>query len=136
MEGDRKPPIRGPFEIVRAVVRSCCAYAKLRKEFFAKLRGTYCTSHNRSLPGSEARRQLDLFMKRNDSSSASTHNWKDVHVIGELKEGSTNDNDLLLQLARYAREVFACQPTRRFVHGFTPGYQAVLGSSHTNEAAL
>jgi Fungal protein kinase len=39
-------------------------------------------------------------------------------VIGELKKGPKNDKSILLQLAVYAREVFASQPTRRFVHGF------------------
>jgi hypothetical protein len=33
----------------------------LQRDFFANQRGFFYTTHNRALPGSEAKRQLDLF---------------------------------------------------------------------------
>ncbi|KAI9779875.1 MAG: hypothetical protein M1816_003322 [Peltula sp. TS41687] len=91
--------------------------------FFSHQRGIYYTTHDRPLPGSQADRQLDLLVKRRNSAAASPvsvseHKWKDVWVIGELKAGHRRDKDFIIQLAAYAREVFASQPTRHFVHGF------------------
>lgn len=81
----------------------------------------YTVQHPQELTGVEARRQIDLLIKRKSGeSSDSEHNWKDIMVIGELK-ASHNDGvkKPLVQLARYARDLFACQPTRRFLHAFT-----------------
>lgn len=40
-------------------------------------------------------------------------------MIGELREFDKVWNIKLLQFGRYMRDVFATQPTRRLVHGFT-----------------
>ena len=81
----------------------------------------YTTRSTGDLAGSGAKRQLDVLMKQR-SNSGEKHNWKDVHVIGELKQSERmlqeKFKSSLLQLTRYARDVFAAQPTRRFVHGF------------------
>lgn len=47
--------------------------------------------------------------------------WADITVVGELKQnrGPNANSDLLIQLAGYIREIFGCQPNRRFVHAFT-----------------
>ncbi|KAI4196202.1 MAG: hypothetical protein LQ350_006695 [Teloschistes chrysophthalmus] len=47
------------------------------------------------------------------------HDWKDVKVIGELNESNKDKKATLLQIGRYVRDVFSCQPTRRYVHAFT-----------------
>jgi hypothetical protein len=52
------------------------------------------------------------------------HDWKDVEVVGELKESNYDKKGTLLQIGRYVREVFSSQPTRRYVHAFS------LCSSH------
>ncbi|KAI9858847.1 MAG: hypothetical protein M1824_004012 [Vezdaea acicularis] len=93
---------------------------RFQSDFFPDQRGVYYTTYNRSLAGSDAKGRLDLLVRqRNAEASTPKHNWKDVWVIGELKEGPFDNKPLLIQLAGYAREVFASQPTRRFVHGFT-----------------
>ena len=103
-------------------------FFRFQSDFFPDQRGVYYTMCNRSLAGSDAKRRLDLLVrKRHQEAPAPAptpaptpeHNWRDVWVIGELKEGPFEDKPLLIQLAGYAREVFASQPTRRFVHGFT-----------------
>ena len=75
----------------------------------------------RELIGGEAQRQIDLIVKRKSGNPSDTeHDWREIEVIGELK-ASNNDGvkKPLVQLARYARDVFACQPTRRYLHAFT-----------------
>jgi len=47
------------------------------------------------------------------------HDWKDVEVIGELTVSDNKKKAKLLQIGRYVRDVFSCQPTRRYVHAFT-----------------
>jgi hypothetical protein len=46
--------------------------------------------------------------------------WHHVSVVGELKSNAIkSDHDkTVLQLANYAREVFGCQPNRRWVLAF------------------
>lgn len=93
----------------------------LQGQFFANQRLRFYTTHNTPLAGSKARRKLDLFVKQNKNEypDAVRANWEDVCVIGELKETADKDKELIIQLAGYAREVFASQPTRHFLHGFT-----------------
>ena len=76
------------------------------------------TASTSNLIGSEARRQLDVFIKRRGIENTEKHNWKDVRIIGELKQSKWELKKILLQLARYMRDVFTAQPTRRFIHGF------------------
>lgn len=85
-----------------------------------QVRGVYyTTSSKKDLTGSEAERQLDLFVKSREAPSIfGQHYWGDVRVVGEHKSSPKKDKKFL-QLARYAREVFAAQPTRLFVHSFS-----------------
>ena len=94
---------------------------RFQEEFLVDSRGVYYTSESSNdLTGAEARRQLDVFVKPNGKNiSKIVHDWKDVEVIGELRESDKEWKVKLLQLSRYIRDVFATQPTRRFVHGFT-----------------
>lgn len=82
----------------------------------------YCTTKpTKELTGGEACRQIDLVVRRkNRESSEAEDIRKDVAVIGELK-ASNHDGVKrpLVQLAVYARDVFASQPTRRYLHAFT-----------------
>ena len=78
----------------------------------------YTTENTSDLTGGEARRQLDVFTKRRGIENNGKHDWKNVRVIGELKQSKWELKKILLQLARYMRDAFTAQPTRRFVHGF------------------
>lgn len=78
----------------------------------------YTTESTSDLTGGEALRQLDVFIKRRGIENNGKHNWKDVRVVGELKQSKWDLKPLLLQLARYMRDVYTVQSTRRFVHGF------------------
>ena len=78
----------------------------------------YTTESTSDLTGGEAQRQLDLFVKRRGIETGGKHDWKDVRVIGELKRSKWPLKKILLQLARYMRDVFTAQPIRRFIHGF------------------
>ncbi|KAI9696613.1 MAG: hypothetical protein M1836_005632 [Candelina mexicana] len=81
-----------------------------QEEFLSDARGIYYTSESsKDLTDAEARRQLDIFIKRKSNISETAHNWKDVQVV--------DFKPLLLQLGRYMRDVFSAQPTRRFIHG-------------------
>ncbi|MCJ1349377.1 hypothetical protein MMC31_007617 [Peltigera leucophlebia] len=90
-----------------------------QKEFLSNTQSEYFTSENCSdFTGAEAKRQLDFFVKRKSDAASTRHDWKDILVIGEHKQSQSDFKSLLLQLSRYMRDVFAAQPTRRFVHGF------------------
>ena len=78
----------------------------------------YTTESTSDLTGGEAQRQLDIFVKRRGIETSGKHDWKDVRVIGELKRSKWPFKKILLQLARYIRDVWTAQPTRRFIHGF------------------
>jgi len=98
----------------------CEWWFHFQDEFLSSERGVYYTSTTKDLTGSEAKRQIDLFVKpNNERLSKVAHDWKDVEVIGELKESNKDKKATLLQIGRYVRDVFSSQPTRRFVHAFT-----------------
>ncbi|KAL2045028.1 hypothetical protein N7G274_002803 [Stereocaulon virgatum] len=78
----------------------------------------YTTASTSDLTGAEARRQLDVFTKRRGIENTEKHNWKDVRIIGELKQSKWELKKILLQLARYMRDAFTAHPPRRFIHGF------------------
>ncbi|KAG5940854.1 hypothetical protein E4U59_002178, partial [Claviceps monticola] len=73
--------------------------------------------------GSDSRysQELELRVKmRKNQSAVETHDWRDVLAIGRVRESEqTEAKELLLQLGSAVREVFARQPTRRFIHAFT-----------------
>ena len=91
--------------------------------FLSNTRGIFhAAKHTKDLNGAEAKRQIDVLIKKRakaKSESESKHDWKDVQVVGELKQSAQDFKPLLLQLSRYARDIFTAQPTRRFVHAFT-----------------
>lgn len=78
----------------------------------------YTTSATTELVGAEARRQLDFFIKRRTDAVDTSHDWKDVRVIGEHRVSAKEWKKKFLQIARYVRDVFSVQPTRRFFHAF------------------
>ena len=94
---------------------------RFQDDFLSKeQRRYYSTTKPKDLIGAEAQRQIDLFVKRNTRQPPdAAHDWRDVEVIGELKESNKNKKGTLLQIGRYVRDVFSCQPTRRHVHAFT-----------------
>ncbi|KKZ61580.1 hypothetical protein EMCG_00563 [[Emmonsia] crescens] len=89
--------------------------------FLTETRGIYfSTEGKKSLKDSEAERQVDVLMKaRVGDDPVSRHSWKDVRVVGELKQSNYNKKATILQMGRYVRDVFAAQPTRLFIHSFT-----------------
>ncbi|SZF05419.1 unnamed protein product [Blumeria hordei] len=69
--------------------------------------------------GGLAPRQIDVFLKSRQLPARTSHDWRDVLVIGELTISPVGKwTDKFLQLLVYMRELFAAQPLRRFAHGF------------------
>lgn len=68
----------------------------------------------------ERKGQMDLFYHLR-SEDSNDFKYKNVLVVREQKKSYDKSRFKadLLQLARYVRSIFAAQPTRRFVHGFT-----------------
>ncbi|KAF2452319.1 hypothetical protein BDY21DRAFT_417793 [Lineolata rhizophorae] len=84
-------------------------------------RSAYHTSPELPLAGSECKCKPDLFVTSVDACShQGKYKWTDVQVIGELKQSEIRGKYTkeLLSFCGHAREVFASQPTRRFLHGF------------------
>ncbi|KAL8740279.1 MAG: hypothetical protein Q9190_006997 [Brigantiaea leucoxantha] len=93
--------------------------SRFQNEYLSDSHGIFYVTESKSdLGGGIAQRQLDLFVKRRDTEASQKHDWKDVCVIGELKQSKCSLKKLLLQMARHMRDTFAAQPTRRFIHGF------------------
>ncbi|PGH23710.1 hypothetical protein AJ80_02316 [Polytolypa hystricis UAMH7299] len=96
---------------------------QLQDDCLTKERRRYFTINAPSeLTGAETQRQIDLIIKRSTGEpelSDARHDWRDIEVIGELKESSNGVKRTLVQIARYVRDVLTCQPTRRYVHAFT-----------------
>ncbi|KAL2158244.1 hypothetical protein VTH06DRAFT_4564 [Thermothelomyces fergusii] len=77
---------------------------------------------NQPVDGSTAERKLDVgFVDQPRASTTSRHRWSEILIPGELKSNPSADiaSKAFLDIARYAREVFAAQDYRRFVLAFT-----------------
>lgn len=99
--------------------------SRIQDKYLTETRGIYYrTSTTADLVGGEARRQLDLFIKRRTVNVDTRHDWKDVQVIGEHQINSKDWKSKFLQICRYVRDAFIVQPTRRYIHAFT-----ILGTS-------
>ncbi|CAD6499908.1 BgTH12-04013 [Blumeria graminis f. sp. triticale] len=71
-----------------------------------------------TIDGAQSERQVDYYITRRDVSTSS-HDWRDILVIGELTKSPTDEfMKKFLQLSALMREVFFAQPLRQFVHGF------------------
>ncbi|KAL9121789.1 MAG: hypothetical protein Q9187_001654 [Circinaria calcarea] len=93
-------------------------WLRLQEDFLSDEQGFYCSSADKALAGSDTQGQVDIFIKPKHK-MRDEHDWRDVAVVGELSESDSKDQAKMLQLGRYMRTVFAAQPTRRFIHGFT-----------------
>ncbi|KAG5302196.1 serine/threonine protein kinase Sgk2 [Histoplasma ohiense] len=95
----------------------------LQEDLLSESRSIYYTTASKAdLTDSQAEQQVDLLLRaRGGSPLQNKHNWTDILVVGELKkpEEKLGTKATLLQIGCYVREVFAAQPTRRFVHAFT-----------------
>lgn len=92
----------------------------LQQELLGSERTAYFRSAADNKVGTEAQRQLDLFVKmKRDELADARHDWKDVLVAGELKKSDQKSKALWLQIGGAVRNVFAAQPTRLFVHAFS-----------------
>ncbi|KAL5405119.1 hypothetical protein PMIN04_012422 [Paraphaeosphaeria minitans] len=77
---------------------------------------------HKPLQGSIAERKMDIgFVDDPLADADARYRWSHILIPGELKSNLLDDraSKAWLDLGRYAREVFAAQPTRRFVLGFT-----------------
>jgi hypothetical protein len=77
---------------------------------------------SKPLKGSATKRKVDVAIVRGrHTADERSFHWSHVLVPGELKSSPDLDtsSNTWRDLGRYAREVFAAQPTRRFVLGFT-----------------
>jgi len=77
---------------------------------------------NKPVPNSVSKRKLDIgFVHKTKTRGQSEYDWSRILIPGELKSNPKEDTheSTWLDLARYAREVFIAQDTRRFVQGFT-----------------
>ncbi|EDN11221.1 predicted protein [Histoplasma mississippiense (nom. inval.)] len=96
---------------------------RLQEDLLSESRSTYYTTASKAdLTGSQAERQVDLLLRaRGGSPLQNKHDWTDILVVGELKKPKEKirTKATLLQISCSVREVFAAQPTRRFVHAFT-----------------
>jgi Fungal protein kinase len=96
-----------------------------------KLDCQFYSSFHFPLAGAEANRKVDIMLcpilkdKNGNRISSETrdyeHHWKNLLVVGELKENPKEDSNrlTLIQFCGYAREIFGVQPERRFVHAFS-----------------
>jgi len=78
--------------------------------------------HNKPVRGSVSRRKLDIgFVHKKKSLKEGQHNWSHILIPGELKSNPNEDthSSTWHDLARYVREIFNAQESRRFVLGFT-----------------
>ena len=94
---------------------------RFQAKFLQKGRGKFSASPDLPLAGSDCKRKPDLFMvHRSILKHDGKNDWADVRVIGELKQSEIRGKytEELLWFCEHAREVFASQPTRRFLHGF------------------
>ncbi|RYO80972.1 hypothetical protein DL766_006525 [Monosporascus sp. MC13-8B] len=83
--------------------------------------GLFCESPDLPLAGSDCKREPDLFLASPDAPKHNgKYNWADIRVTGELKKSEIRGEYTkeLLWFSGHAREVFAAQATRRFLHGF------------------
>ncbi|OJD12146.1 hypothetical protein AJ78_07217 [Emergomyces pasteurianus Ep9510] len=94
---------------------------RFRDTFLPETRGVYLSTKDKNeLKDSEAERQVDVLMKaRGGEESVPPHSWKDIRVVGELKQSNYNKTGTILQMERYVRDVFGAQPIRPFVHSFS-----------------
>jgi hypothetical protein len=77
---------------------------------------------NKPVPGSVSKRKVDIgFVHERKNHGQAEYDWSRILIPGELKSNPKEDTheSTWLDLARYAREVFMAQDTRRFVQGFT-----------------
>ncbi|MCJ1430243.1 hypothetical protein MMC29_008160 [Sticta canariensis] len=80
----------------------------------------YRAKSKKDITGGLGERQLDIILKDRTAPLAEPHHTKDFRVIGELTKSkkSASWKGKFTQLAIYARDTFALQPTRWFLHGF------------------
>ena len=94
---------------------------EFQSRFLRGGRGTFSASPDLPLGGSDCKRKPDLFLILSGNfEDNERYNWAGVRVIGELKQSEDpgKRNKEFLVFCGHAREVFASQPTRRFLHGF------------------
>lgn len=81
----------------------------------------YAASPMKPLTGCPSLRKPDLMLLSTTLDVEAVVDWSSVLVVGELKQGRQKglEVDTIIQLANYARLMFATQHSRRFIHAFT-----------------
>ncbi|EDN02619.1 predicted protein [Histoplasma mississippiense (nom. inval.)] len=105
---------------------------QLQDNYLSKERRRYYTINiPRELIGGEARRQVDLIVKRKSGKPSDTeHDWRDIEAIGELKASDNRGvKDTLVQLARSGPFNIHKEPERfiRMMAGYTMMNEDELG---------
>jgi hypothetical protein len=96
-------------------------FSRFQQRFLRGGRSTFYASPDVPLAGSDCKRKPDLFLAPSETAKhEKTYHWRDVRVLGELKQSEIRGKytEELLSFCGHAREVFASQPTRLFLHGF------------------
>ncbi|KAH0548029.1 hypothetical protein GP486_008229 [Trichoglossum hirsutum] len=99
-------------------------FPEFQSAFIPGGRPTYHTFHNLSSNGPDSYRKPDLFLTLAGATAGlgddGKYIWEDVQVIGKVKQTANfkKYQKELLKFCELAREVFSCQPTRLFLHGF------------------
>ncbi|KAG6149295.1 hypothetical protein E4U37_006907 [Claviceps purpurea] len=97
----------------------CKWWFGLQEDFLKPDRTAYYRSDQKNQIGPMDKRQVDLFVKMK-TNGGKEHCWADLLFVAEFKSCHKADTKgLFLQLSSTVRNVFASQPTRRFVHAFT-----------------
>ncbi|KAI1825060.1 hypothetical protein F4861DRAFT_538322 [Xylaria intraflava] len=101
-------------ELVERLVQWAQDYRQTARGLFAQ--------PNQPVLGSSAIRKLGIgFVDDIEASMGKTYDWSRILIPGELKKDPNDDISSFAQrdLARYVKEIFNAQPTRRFVLAFT-----------------
>lgn len=96
-------------------------FLEFQEKFLRRGPGILHQSPNQSLASSDCQRKPDLFLALSYLSRGREKlNWADIGVIGEFKKSVIRgkSTEELINFSGLARELFAAQPTRRFLHGF------------------
>ncbi|KAG6098806.1 hypothetical protein E4U14_007400 [Claviceps sp. LM454 group G7] len=97
----------------------CTWLLGLQEDFLNSERTAYYRSDTKNMIGPEDQRQVDILVKMK-TKGGRKHVWPDLLALAECKSCHKVDGkNLFLQLGSAVRNLFASQPTRQFVHGFT-----------------
>lgn len=88
-----------------------------QEEFLSNTRNAYYTNEKCSdSTGTEAKRQVDFFVKRKSDAASTTYDWKDIHVIGGHKQSQSDFRPLLYTPAQPVYAGHFLRPAHSTIH--------------------